>query len=240
MRYHLNKRTSVILIVVLFTFLIGGMYITNILPSKEKSQPTDKTQVVDTKSQLNTGDAGVNQEIDPYNITGVDTTVVRVYKTKLFGIPNFIEKLYESREYISSIQSDTVAAFLRYGDDVLKNKYTTLTLIPNSLVIDHSMITGLLLLGDTDKSIPFTIKVMGDRRAYVTINDTLNRVNFIYAGGLNNVTRERFFIKQLNYSRNSFEVTAKDKEAALSYISSIGYKISDLTITFTDYRSPFE
>lgn len=202
----------------------------------------------DIRSQLHKGDKGTHQETDPYDLSSIDIGVVRLYDVTILGTLNLTEKLYENMDSVTVVQRDIIAALLRYGEDYLKKQYSTLTIIPNSIETTRSSAKMLINLGETDKKVGVSVTILNNLRALITIDGDSDKGDFIYAGGLYNtdyavpVTSKDlgFSIKQEAYSRELHINSATDKEKALDYISSLGYGIPDFSITFIDYRSPFE
>ncbi len=62
----------------------------------------------------------------------------------------------------------------------------------------------------------------------------------VYVNKLNSTNNNSFTISQKNNTSTDLIISATNKEASLQYVSSLGYKVPDFTITFTNYRSVFE
>lgn len=211
--------------------------------SREDAADTSQTQTPPrTPTDIVDRDTGEHYDPEEPKIS-TGWTDPAASSTQLFGITEFTEKLYEAKPRIGNILTDTKSALYYYGDTVLQRKYATLTLIPSSIVISDSSITGDIRLGQTDIKASFEIVIMtsagSDQHAAITIKQD-SKIVLTFAGGLQNVTGKGFTIRQNNMTSLAVEIGGQETEAALQYITALGYTLSDLTITLRDHRSLFE
>lgn len=249
----MNKRyivlAGVIGSIILSVIILATITPRNPTPPEEQPSTSEPDTYSEVKSQLYDEDMGVRQETDPYDLSSIDIGFVRLYDVTIFGMPNLTKKLYQKMDTITVVQRDITAALLRYGEDHLKSSYKTLIIIPSSIEVTGSTVKMLLNLGETSKKVAVSATILNNLRASVVIGDENNSSQdaFIYAGGIYDtdygvpVTSKDlgFSIKQQGYTRN-LVINASNKEEALHYLSSLGYKVPDFSITFVDYRSPFE
>lgn len=211
-------------------------------PTEEKNSPATP--------RITDEGTSIDIEIDPAFSTDLGGSLdpnaeipgVRIHKIKVYGIPHLSYELSKSMDDVGSIPNDIATAILRYGSDDLGAKYKTLSIDINSITVNQSMIQGRIQLGDTDNTVPFTATIFISsedryRKALVKIG---SNESFVYVGGLNRVDRDNFHIRQINTSSTDLSIDGTDKESALSYIFSLGYKVPDFNITFVNYRNPFE
>lgn len=65
-------------------------------------------------------------------------------------------------------------------------------------------------------------------------------VTFIYVNGLHNTKRQEFHIRQKDTTSTDLIISATNREAAVTYITSLGYKVPDFHVSFLHYRNPFQ
>lgn len=242
------KRTRITIIVII-ALIVGGIVImlTTHQPSKE-AEGENNTTKVQKKPRTSTDivDRDTGEQYDPKEPKlSTGWTDPNANSTQLFGLTEFAERLYKARPRIGNILSDTKSALYYYGDTILQRKYTTLTLIPSSVMISNSSIKVEVRLGQTDTKVPVDITIMAGadadttQRAAVVIKQD-SKIVLAFAGGLQNIDGKDFTIQQKDITSLSAEIRGQNTEAALQYIMSLGYTLSDLTITLPDHRSPFE
>ena len=234
----MNRRSLVVISVVAAALLLGAIYLT--LPKQNNREDSNTSSTPsDIKVDDNTlvNDAGINIDYDYSKPSGVEYTILKTYSTTLFGMPQLVDELYKNRNQINNIHHDISSALLNYGDIYLKKQYDKLTILPSETKIEKDTITGTIKLGETDSKIPFSVTIIGGKRAYVVVDDS----KFIYIGGLQDIhSKNGFSIKQSNFTSTNLIISGKDKERALKYITAVGYKVPDFKITFTGYKSPFD
>ncbi len=249
------KKVTLIIAIFLGVVIFSSVWYISLRQQPEKPihQAADLPENTSSKTQHPSGsiiiDKDTDKAYDPTQSARASDIGFIPDSTQLFGMPQLELILSDvSNGPFETLFNDIQTALYTYGNKHLSREFATLTVIPSSLTINNSVINGTLRLGQTNTIVPLEIKIIGDKpglqRGHIIINKSGSSYNglFEYAGGLIEVKNSMndFTIRQADTVSSSLIIQGTNKEAALSYISSIGYKISDLTITFTDYRSPFE
>jgi hypothetical protein len=243
-----GKRKKIITIITVIMAIICTAIILLNLPKKQpeithQKQEKSRTEGVDRDTGEDLNSACLD------SLCSVDSS--RHYTTKVFGAANLAEQLFlriSERQYTgdgpSALNHDIISGIAVYGDTIINKTYPSLTIIPSTLSFDEeSSVSGKIRYGQSDSIVPFKVKILtgsnSTRRGYLTINDS-----FYYLGGFTNIdpiTKDaEQYIRQSSYSSNNLIISTTDKEYAIQHIASLGYKIIDLNITFTNYRSPFD
>lgn len=238
------RKKYIILGAIVALFITGGIFIWS--SATQKHNPTDETPAENVSNSP--PDTGINTEVDPDSAQTYDTVYnpsARVHPVTLYGTVALREKIYESRGSVDSIHNDIANALLQYGSDHLNNSYRFLTIDTDSLKVENSSISGILLLDDGTEKSTFSASIISTSatpaRALVKVTrESRDNETFTYIGGLQNVQKKGFAITQPDKTAQNLAISGSNREAALSYIKSIGYNPPDFTITFSNYRSPFE
>lgn len=157
-----------------------------------------------------------------------------VSSTQLFGIQPLTDKLLSSNEKVGYINS-VKEALWQFSKERLNDKFTSITLRPDGLVITDTEISGTIRLGQTNETLPITIKPNNlKKEAIITINQAGNQYGgaFIYIGGINSSNNLLFTLSQPDHSSNEITIQsyAGYYDAAFDYLLSIGYNVPDLNI----------
>lgn len=165
--------------------------------------------------------------------------------TALFGVSDLISIIYKKRSTIGDIPKDINTALYDYGAKHLNGEFSSLTIIPSSLSAETDSVTGSLRLGQGDTAVPFRVNIISPKsssdRGYIIINKDSSSHNgtYVYYGGLSGASGQNFSIQQAQSGSKQLVINGSNKEGALLFIKGAGYKIPDLSITFSNYRSPF-
>lgn len=166
-------------------------------------------------------------------------------ETYVFGREKFNTQVYETLKEDEFLQ-DVLFGIIRYGDNRLDKKFTTLTIQPATLHISTDRITGLIRLGQTDTVVPFEVTLAREaKHAIVTINKegTNYGGTFVYVGGIETIESYLFTLTQKDDHTSDLLVTttyAPYREAALVRLQSLGYSVPDFAIEFSQSENPFQ
>lgn len=197
----------------------------------------------DTSSTMIT-DRDTGEQYDPEApITNTGGNDPSYGTTHNFGLVAFSEAAFKGGESVGYTDS-VKAALWKYGDDRLEKAFKTLTLIPSSVETRGGVITGDLRLGQTDELVVVEVALSRDKRnAIVTINKdgAARGGTFVYVGGIDNKTNYTFRIDQKNDTSSDLVISAYEgyRSQALDYLSSLGYNVPDISITYKNYENPF-
>lgn len=240
--------TASIIIVIIATILLISVN-KNKNSVEPDNPPTDTTTSTDDAPQKEgvIKDRDTDETYDPA-VAQVFTGGEKIYpdtSTALFGVSDLISKVYKKRSTIGNIPSDINIALYDYGAKHLDGAFKSLTIVPDSLEADAVKVTGSLRLGQGEMVVPFRIDIITNKgsgeRGYVTINQGGSSQNgtYVYYGGLTGASGQNFSIQQVKSGSRELVIDGVNKEGALQYIKGVGYKVPDIPITFSNYRSPF-
>ena len=250
MKNLINNKKTLLIVVAIAVFVIV-LILTALIFAPHKKKQSDEsnsdTSISSNSSepQNNPGfdrDTGEKIETQPTHATPYQSSSRSQY-LGILGSTEFTSFLYKNKlENIEGIYESIEQALTIHRDEY-SPKTKTVTLRPNTFTIsDKNLIRGEVRLGQTDVIIPIEINFVsnkdGEHTAKVTIQSNENST--VYVGGLYEVNTAHYSIKQQSSNSSDLTVSGSDKEAALRYITSLGYTIPDLKITFANYRSPFE
>lgn len=241
----MTKRKILIigLVLITLTAISSVLYIMlNQTNSRQEVKVTDKNTPNTATDIL---DKDTEEHYDPATPKlSTGWTDPRDNSVHLFGTSKLSDMLYDKRSHIGNILDDIKSALYDFGDIQLNKKYETLTIIPDSIVIDTDSVKSNIRLGQTEEIMSMSARVItsdnNTLHAHVTIQNSKNSETvFEYAGGLTDITKKGFSITQKYTDTLTLVIDGGSREAALRFISSIGYKVPDFTIIFTKYESPF-
>lgn len=162
----------------------------------------------------------------------------------LFGVENLAkvarEKNGKTGRYLLAVQD----ALWSYAEKRLEKKFPTLTIRPQSLSVNQTQITGDVRIGQTDTIVPFRADITPNNEAAIVIinkDGTEYGGSFIFVGGIANEEEYLFKITQDNDKSTDLVVQSYGgyKEAAMKYLTSLGYNVPDFSIKFINYESVF-
>ena len=255
----MKKKSTWIIIATLLLIALSAT-IFSVVQNSKKTAPdtTAEPAPLEEKYNKDTGEDLSSKNTDALdNISGK-----RLYTTRIFGMSYltslFTERLLETPflgEADSPLSLDITTALSIYGDLFLEKRYEYLTIITSSVEMtsDNTSITASVRLGDTNDIIPITATILTSktltsltpdnplRHADIVINKdgSRNLVPMHYIGGLVDTPGDSYAIKQANFSSRDIVITGNNSEGALTYMRQLGYKIPDLSLSFTDIASPF-
>jgi hypothetical protein len=163
---------------------------------------------------------------------------------KLFGIEPLIKKLIDEKAeygYVDDIKN----ALYKYSSSNLDNKYSSLTLKPQSLTISSAELTGEVRLGQTDTIIPIKATISSNgKHSIVYLNKDASTFKgvYIYVGGIDTINSLLYSVSQNSTTSTALTIDTFTgyRELALGSITNLGYAVPDLNITFTNYENPFK
>lgn len=225
------KKITLIIACCLVSVLILGF----ILTRKETPVQTESPSISLANDGISAGDKGFNTVLNATETTVV-ATPIKISSTKIFGMPDLTKILYERLNPSQSFIQDIQLALLSYGDEFLDAKYDHITIIPASLSIKNNILSGKIRAGELPSTTTFSIQPMGGRQhAFLKTSESQGN-NYTYSGGLYNLSEPQFSTLAHNAKQDRIVITASHSEAAINYISSLGYSIPELDITFTNQR----
>lgn len=236
------SRKAKILIVTCVVVLIvcaGAIVVIGQQERVSNTPPVTSEDTAETNDGIPKTDLGLSVQYDPADSSGIVLEPSKVFSTVLYGIPSYTQALLSQHSHIRNTLRDTESALFKYGDTFLDKKYPSITILPNETTVDTSAIKGSLRLGKSSTIVKFTADIKKSGHAYISIDDPSSDKPFIYIGGLNDISSDVLKAEQTNMKEGSILITTSNKEKALSYIKSLGYKVPDLSLSFADYRSPF-
>ena len=176
-----------------------------------------------------------------------DTHRPELNSVDTIGTPEMVTFLdnntYTPRNTI--VVSNFVEALRLYTKSETKYSPQTITIRPQSLRIENNLVRGVIQFDHTGLSFPFEIATFISKS---TLPSTIIKVNpeninestaFVHISGIQTSQDKKFTISQENTTSTNLTITATDKEAALKYLSSLGYRVPDFSITFINYTDPF-
>lgn len=226
---------NIIAIIGLFLATILVIVAASFLLSKPASTPTS---LVDQ-------DTGEVYDITINNVeTGGGAFTSEVH---IFGIEPFLQTLASKNYGNSDFASAVKNALYQYSSDRLNDTFTSITLRPQNLVIEKSVIRGEIRLGETDEILPIIITPSETKATAVIVinkNNSSHDGTFVYVGGLSpefQADNLQSTVSQVDdHSSDLLISTYSNRESGLQYLEQLGYNIPDFSIRFdNNYENPF-
>lgn len=227
------RRRTIVIILLLSLFIVVPLIFWGISISKQTSsdgsviRDRDTGEVYDSReNNVQTGGSGVQ--------TG---------PAVLFGIEPLTKELISQKKGVGYIDS-VKQALWDFNTKRADGKLKSITLQPKGLTYGTKTITGTIRLDQSDTTLPITITPSRtNAAAIVAINEKGSSYDgtYVYVGKIDVSQNLLFTIKQKDTRSTDLIIDTYEgyREAALKYIESIGYSVSDFKIEFTNYTSPF-
>lgn len=199
-----------------------------------------------TGSVINDKDTGesIDLSTEAQASTGANNEVTST--VVLFGLADTITAVRNGGDtntgsFITSVRE----GLWGYSRERLDDAFSTITILPHTLVVKENTITAELRLGQQSSTVvPIKIEMTKNRAsAIVTIDEasTVQQYNgkYVYVGGLKS-NSPLFKMAQKDTASSTIIVTAVhgNRESALNHLVKVGYSISELTIEFANYERP--
>lgn len=222
-------RNSIVKATFIFLGIVAVSCVIWILATRDQSDPTKVLTDRDTGASILLGSTGAKLDIESPVI--------------LFGIKNLTDKQIP-KEVIDGI----IASLRNYSSQNLKEKYTSLTIRPQDLIIKDGSLKTTLRLGQTDILLPFEITYNDNYAFKMFIEDTSgeNGGNVLKLSGI------PFNGSLYKIESNSASPTSIDSPITLitnagdgyrsqvpSKIRDLGHNPSDFIFEFTNFKDKF-
>ena len=230
-----NKRLIIIsgavLVVVIFVIIFLSI----------PKNSTDTNTVTDR----DTGET-ISLEQDP----GVsDGAAGEEFSSKFVPVFGLLDLIKELDGNTGKFTDDIKPALQGFVASRTNEKFSTVTVIPKDTKIKDSVISSSVRLGQGDEILPFTVRLSGNKKSsIVRVIDVEKKYggDYVYIGAIENSTLLYTITLKHDYKDAddpiviTVDASMSYREAALDYIRSLGYTLSDFTIKFTNYENPFK